>query len=81
MMRDIRTLGGLLAARAAQAPDRPFVTFESETVTFGEVDRAANRVANGLAGLGLQPGDRAAAMLSQPARVPRDLVRDGARPA
>lgn len=64
MIRDIRTLGALLAARAAQAPDRPFVTFEQETVTFGAVDRAANRVANGLAGLGLQPGDRGAAMLS-----------------
>ena len=64
MMRDVRTLGGLLEARAAVAPDRPFVTFESGSVTFGEVDRAANRVANALAGLGLQPGDRAAAMLS-----------------
>ena len=64
MMRDVRTLGGLLEARAAVVPDRPFVTFESGSVTFGEIDRAANRVANALAGLGLQPGDRAAAMLS-----------------
>ena len=64
MMRDVRTLGGLLEARAAVAPDRPFVTFESGSVTFGEIDRAANRVANALAGLGLRPGDRAAAMLS-----------------
>ena len=64
MMRDVRTLGGLLETRAAVAPDRPFVTFESGSVTFGEIDRAANRVANALAGLGLQPGDRAAAMLS-----------------
>jgi crotonobetaine/carnitine-CoA ligase len=64
MMRDVRTLGGLLEARAAVAPDRPFVTFESGAVTFGEIDHAANRVANALAALGLQPGDRAAAMLS-----------------
>lgn len=64
MMRDERTLGGLLAARAALAPDRPFVSFEHETVTFGDVDQASNRVANALAALGLAKGDRAAAMLS-----------------
>ena len=64
MKRDGRTIGGLLEARAEVAPDRPFVTFEHGSVTFSEIDLAANRVANALAGLGLQPGDRAAAMLS-----------------
>ncbi len=58
-----RTLGALLAARAAIEPDRTFVSFEHDAITFGELDRDANRVANGLAALGVEKGDRVAVMV------------------
>lgn len=58
-----RTLGAILAARAAETPARMIVRFEHETVTFGALDEAANRVANALRSLGLTKGDKAAIML------------------
>ena len=51
------TLGGLLAARAAAAPDNPALVFAGETVTFRALDEAASRAGAGLLALGLQPGD------------------------
>ena len=57
------TLGSVLAARAAEAPEREIVRFEHEAVTYGSLDEAANRVANGLGRLGLVKGDRVAIML------------------
>ena len=50
----------LLRKHAAQSPDAPCVTFAGETLSFGELDLRANRVANALAVLGVQPGDRVA---------------------
>jgi len=37
----------------------------TRTVTFGELSTSSNRLANALAGLGVEPGDRVAIMLSQ----------------
>jgi acetyl-CoA synthetase len=37
----------------------------TRTVTFGELQESSNRLANALAGLGVEPGDRVAIMLSQ----------------
>jgi amino acid adenylation domain-containing protein len=45
----------LFADRAAAAPDRIAATSEGRQWTYGELDRAANRVANGLLARGLVP--------------------------
>ncbi|HKS98743.1 MAG TPA: AMP-binding protein [Rugosimonospora sp.] len=49
---------------AESDPQRPaLVTPDGRTVTFAELVRAANRVSNGLRGLGLAPGDAVATLL------------------
>jgi long-chain acyl-CoA synthetase len=53
----------LLAASAAKYPENPAVDFYGRRVTYGQLDRAANRFANALAGLGVRKGDRVAVML------------------
>jgi fatty-acyl-CoA synthase/long-chain acyl-CoA synthetase len=52
-----------LSLQAAQIPDKPAVVDDRPggpitTLTFGELDREANRLANVLLGLGLRPADR-----------------------
>jgi crotonobetaine/carnitine-CoA ligase len=61
---DVRTLGGLVAARAVQQPDRPVVRFEDSHLTYGELDERSNRFANALIGLALTKGNKAAVMLA-----------------
>ncbi|MFZ5876677.1 MAG: long-chain-fatty-acid--CoA ligase [Nitrospirota bacterium] len=53
----------LLAATAAKYPENPALDFYGRRVTYRELDRAANRFANALAGLGVRKGDRVAVML------------------
>ena len=54
----------VLAHRARQAPDRPFLQYATETpLTYDEVDRRVNRLAHGLRALGVVPGDRVLVML------------------
>ena len=48
---------------AASLPDAVALRFESETITYEELNRRANRVANGLQGMGVEKGDRVAIML------------------
>ena len=48
---------------AASLPDAVALRFESETITYEELNRRANRVANGLQGMGVKKGDRVAIML------------------
>jgi len=43
---------------ARNFPDNPCITQEGHTTTYGEVDRLANRLANGLLGLGVEKGHR-----------------------
>jgi long-chain acyl-CoA synthetase len=50
----------MLARTASQAPDRTAIIFRDVPTSYGELDRRANQVANGLIGLGIQPGDRVA---------------------
>lgn len=56
------TLPELLARRAAELGDSEFITTETETISFAELDRASDRVATALARLGVQPGDRVLAL-------------------
>lgn len=55
-----RTLGGLLALRAAKTPDSVFVTFAGREVRYAEFDAMVSRTAAGLAALGVVKGDRVA---------------------
>jgi acyl-CoA synthetase (AMP-forming)/AMP-acid ligase II len=57
------TVGAVLDARVARAPERLALVGRSGRFTYGELDRAANRAANALAALGVTRGDRVAACL------------------
>jgi long-chain acyl-CoA synthetase len=48
---------------AAFLPHAVALHYEGDTVTYGELNRRANRVANGLQGMGVKKGDRVAIML------------------
>lgn len=65
-MRDLGggTIGGLLAARAAAAPDHLALIFEDQHFTYRDIDQEAATVAAGLLALGLKPGDALASFLS-----------------
>src|SRR5690606_25841939 len=59
-----RTLPRLLALHARNRPDQPFLGFCDEpALSFGAMDELTNRIANGLAQLGLKKGDRLAIVL------------------
>ncbi len=47
----------VFAVQAARSPEAAAVTFEGETLSYGDLDRRANRIANHLIGLGILPGD------------------------
>ena len=51
-------IGEILAHAARAAPDAIAATLDDDAITFGEFDAAANRIANGLASLGIGRGDR-----------------------
>lgn len=50
------TLPGLIAAQITRTPDAIAVDFEGDTLTYAQLDRAADRIARRLAGLGTGPG-------------------------
>ncbi|MEO6679066.1 MAG: amino acid adenylation domain-containing protein, partial [Pseudomonas sp.] len=47
-------------ARAAAQPDAVAVVFEDQSLTYGELNARANRIAHHLIGLGIRPDDRVA---------------------
>jgi acyl-CoA synthetase (AMP-forming)/AMP-acid ligase II len=57
------TLGDLLTRVTALGADRPALTLDDRTLTFGALDRRANRVVHALAAAGLAPGDHLAVLL------------------
>ncbi len=50
----------VLTCAVGTVPHRLAVTLGEQTLTFGEVERRANRASNALLGLGILPGDRVA---------------------
>jgi long-chain acyl-CoA synthetase len=58
-----RTLGEDLRAAAARDPDRAAIVAADRTLTYGELDRSADRFAAGLHQLGVERGDRVAVVL------------------
>lgn len=60
------TIASLVAARAATDGGRIAVISvpEARELSYGELDSSANRIANSLVGLGVQPGDRIACWMA-----------------
>ena len=56
-------LHDVMRATASRHPDRRAITFKDQSITFAAFDRESNRLANGLAALGLASGDRVALYL------------------
>ena len=50
---DAMNLADYLVASASKHPEKTAVRHEGDQITYGELDRASNRLANGLTGLGL----------------------------
>jgi crotonobetaine/carnitine-CoA ligase len=55
--------GELLETRAGERGDEVFLLFGDKRLSYAELDRRANRIANGLAGLGVGPGSGVAIMM------------------
>ncbi len=57
------SLGVMLEETVRRFKKKEALIFEGKTYSYQEVDQQANRVANGLRSLGIEPGDRVAIML------------------
>jgi glycopeptidolipid biosynthesis protein len=63
------SIPGFFAAQVARTPAAVAVTFEGLSMTYRELDEAANRLAHLLAGQGVGPGERVALLLSRSAEA------------
>ena len=54
---DFNSLAEMFVTRAAEIPDKPFVLFYDQVVTYRQVNERANRVANFLKSKGIKKGD------------------------
>ncbi|MBK1787299.1 class I adenylate-forming enzyme family protein [Prauserella cavernicola] len=59
-----RTLGGWLEYCAGEFGDRPFVITDERTITYAETAVWATRLADGLAAVGVRPGDRVGILMA-----------------
>jgi glycopeptidolipid biosynthesis protein len=59
------SIPGLFAAQVARTPDAVAVSFEGRSLTYRELDGAADRLAHVLAGRGVGPGERVALLFSR----------------
>jgi crotonobetaine/carnitine-CoA ligase len=57
------TVTGILARAAREHPDRIHLDFTGDFYTYGQVDRLSDRLAHGLAALGVKQGDTVASIL------------------
>ena len=53
-----RTIPQLLEMQTEQFPSKTFLFFKDDEVSFSKLDQIANRIANGLIGLGVEKGDK-----------------------
>ncbi|WP_237386292.1 non-ribosomal peptide synthetase, partial [Xenorhabdus sp. Sc-CR9] len=60
-----KTLQQLFEAQAAQRPEAIAVIFEEQRISYGELNRRANRLAHHLMALGVRPDDRVALCLER----------------
>jgi fatty-acyl-CoA synthase len=58
------TLSGFLTRSAEKYRDRPFVITDERTASYAEIDAWASRLADGLAALGVKPGDRVGVLMA-----------------
>ena len=54
----------LLESRVRQHPDKAFLIFEDQVISYADFDTTVNRVARGFLRLGIRAGDRVCVMLS-----------------
>jgi len=73
--RGFPTCGAVIRARAEQVPDRVFLRFEDEVVSFGDFNRGVNRFANLMAEAGVEAGQAVAVMMEN---SPWFLMAEGA---
>ncbi len=59
----------LFAAQVARAPEAVALTFDGRTMTYRELEEAANRVAHLLAGRGVGPGECVALLFTRSAQA------------
>ncbi len=64
----------LVEASAAAAPDSPALILNDKTVTFGDLDHRANRLARLLQVRGVKPGDLVAFCLDRTADIPTTML-------
>jgi len=64
------SVADLLEARAADAAARPFILFEGRSVSFGEMNAGANRVAHAARTAGLKAGDVVALLMENRPEFP-----------
>jgi acyl-CoA synthetase (AMP-forming)/AMP-acid ligase II len=55
---EVRTLGEFIEYHARHTPDRRALVWGGRTISFGQYDAAANRIANGLLAHGIAAGER-----------------------
>jgi carnitine-CoA ligase len=63
------TVSGLLRARAEELGDKAFLHFEDQTVTYAEMEARSTAAANGLAALGVRPGDTVCTLMRNRAEM------------
>ncbi|MEH7276945.1 AMP-binding protein [Neobacillus vireti] len=63
MYNGLKTFGKIVEHRANDKPNTRFIRFEETEITYGELNRSGNKLANVMAKLGLIKGDTAAVML------------------
>ena len=58
-----QTVAQVLASRAARHGDKPFIVTDHGSHSYGDMERASNRLAHGLADLGIAAGETVLVML------------------
>ncbi len=74
-MFDIERLG--VSNHARRNPDKPALIMNDKTITFKELDRSTNTLANGLLSYGLKPGDRVAVLMHNSPEIMETLGAAG----